>query len=261
MLWTALALALAVLLVVAIVCLVVPLEIGVRAPESGDLVRVKLRHAALSVDVWLPLDVVIHWIAGIAKPPPVSGHVFGVPLSDRTLAPVADGVASAISGFRSPKPEPPPEPKAPGRLDVWKKRAIAAAPGAAWDNIPRFRKAVAIDVLALDLDYGTGDPVTTGMIAGYLWQLAAVLPEPCYIRAEANWLEPMLRVEGEARVRIFPWRTIHAVLCLALAIVRAAWTASRAQPPTRQEPKETQSWPRIRTETPEAEAAPPSSPS
>lgn len=264
MLWIAIAAAGVIALAIAVVCLAVPLVISVRAPDSGDLFSVKVRHAALSVDLWLPLDVVLHWIAGIAEPPPIAGHIAGVPLPPRALAPVANQIAKTIAGRKEPAPAEDATPKPPGRFDVWKKRAIAATPEAAWDQLPRIKRAVVIEQLSFDLEYGTGDPVTTGMIAGFLWQLAAVLPEPCYIRAEAHWLEPRIRVEGEARVLIFPWRTIVAGLCLGLAVARSAWRASRAtgapQPPAA--PKETSSWPRIRTgtETP-AEAAPPSSPS
>lgn len=257
MLWAVVAL---VLLAVFVVCLVQPVSIGVRAPDQGDLATVRVRHPAVSLDVWLPLDTVIYWIAGIAEPPPISGHVAGIPIPQRALSPVAKAIAKQIAGILKPKPvgpEPPPEPKAPGRFDGVKKHVIAVAPKAAWETLPRFRKAVVIDVAVFDLAYGTGNPVTTALIAGYLWQLAAVLPEPCFIRAEANWMEPTLRAEGEARVLIFPWRTIVAVLCLLLAIARSAWKASRKQPPS----KEIDPWP-IRTETTAAAAAagPPSNP-
>lgn len=249
MFWAAFALIAFVVIALAWVCLVMPVVIEVRAPDDGDLFSLKVRHPALAIDVWLPLDVVLYWVAGRAEPPPIAGHVMGVPIPPRALQPVADAIAKAISGIGEPKPPAPPEPaKEPGRADAIKKHAIAAAPGASWRQLPRFRRAIVVDLCAFDLAYGTGDPVTNGWIAGYLWQLAAVLPEPCYIRAEVNWMEPTLRVKGEARLLIFPWRTIVAVLCLLLAITRGAWKASRNKAP-----KETDSWP-SRTET--AVAAP-----
>lgn len=249
-----------VLLAVAAICLAAPLVVTVRAPDDGDLLAVRLRHPAVSADVWLPLDVVLHWLAGIAEPPPISGHVAGIPLPQRALSPVANAIAKQVSGLRKPQDAPvPPEPapaRERGRFAALGTRLTAVAPKAAWESVPRFRKAIVIEVAAFDLLYGTGDPVTTGTIAGYLWQLAAVLPEPCYIRAEASWLEPALRVEGEARVLVFPWRTLVAVLCFLFAIARAAWKANRTQPPS----KEIESWP-SRTEATAAAAAPPSSPS
>jgi hypothetical protein len=247
---------LAVLAVLA-VCLLQPVSIGVRAPDDGDLLTLRVRHPAVSLDLWVPVDTVIHWLAGIPEPPPISGHIAGVPLPQRALAPVADAIAKQIAGLLRPKTEEPApvEPETAGRFDALKKHVIAAAPKAAWETVPRFRKAVVIELATFDLLYGTGNPVTTALIAGYLWQLAAVLPEPCYVRAEANWMEPALRAEGEARVLIFPWRTIVAVLCLLLAISHGAWKSSRRQPPS----KETDSWP-IRTETTAAAAAPPSNP-
>lgn len=253
--WTVLALLAFVVAAVAWVCLAVPLVVSVRAPDEGDLFSVKLRHAALSVDVWLPIDVVLHWVVGRAEPPPISGHVAGIPIPPRALAPVGEAIAKAIAGIGQPKPEKPPEPeKKPERFDAIKKHAIAAAPNAAWNTLPRFRRAVVIEIFAFDLLYGAGDPITNGLIAGYLWQLAAILPAPFYIRAEANWMEPTLKAKGEARILIFPWRTIVAVLCLLLAVTRGAWKATRNKPPS----KEIDSWP-IRTETPAVAA--PSNPS
>jgi len=242
---------------VAWVCLAIPLVVTIQAPDDGDVFSLKLRHPALAIDVWLPIDVVIHWIVGRAEPPPVSGHIAGVPVPRRALAPVADAIAKAIGRIGEPKTEPetlPAVPVKPGRFDVIKKHAIAAAPKAAWNTLPRFRRAIVIDVFAFDVVYGTGDPIANGLVAGFLWQLASILPAPCYIRAEANWMEPTLRAQGEARFRIFPWRTIVAVLCLLLAIARGAWKATRKKPPS----KETDSWP-IRTETPAVAA--PSNPS
>ena len=255
MFWTVLALIAFVLAALAWVCLAVPLVVSVVAPDDGDLGSVKLRHPALSVDVWLPLDVVLHWIVGRVEAPPIAGHVAGIPIPPRALQPVADAIAKAISGIGKPKPEKPAEPgKKPGRFDAIKKHAIAAAPRAAWDTLPRFRRALVIEIFAFDLVYGTGDPIANGLVAGFLWQLASVLPAPCYIRAEANWLEPTLRARGEARLLIFPWRTIVAVLCLLLAIARGAWKATRKKPPS----KEMDSWP-ITTEAPAVAA--PSNPS
>lgn len=256
--WVVLAIVAFVLASVTWVFLAAPLVVTVRAPDGPSLASVELRHPALSVDVWLPIDVVLHWLVGRAEPPPIAGHVMGIPLRPRALAPVADAAANAIVGFiRKKPPTPVPTAKKPGRFDAIKKRAIGAAPKAAWNTLPRFRRALVVEVCAFDVVYGTGDPIANGLIAGFLWQLAAVLPEPCYIRAQANWMEPTLRASGEARFLIFPWRTIVAVLCLLLAIARGAWKASRStKPPS----KEIDSWP-IRTETPAVAVAAPSSPS
>lgn len=254
-----------VLLAAAAVCFFAPLVVYVRAPDDGDIVSVELRHPAFHVDTWLPLDVVIHWLARIPEPPPVAGHVVGIPLKERALEPVIRKIAGVLSRRTEPEEEPeeapsvpalPPEEKKPGRFDAAKKHLIAAAPEAAWNSLPRFRRAIVTEVFAFDLDYGTGDPVTTGLLSGYLWQLAAILPEPAAVRAQAHWMEPTLRVEGEARLLIFPARTLWAALCLGFAIARGAWKASRRRPDT----KEKDRWP-TRTETPAAAVAPPSSPS
>ena len=256
---TALLVVALVLAAVAVVCLVMPVVVSVRAPDDGDLFSVELRHPAFHVDTWLPLDVVIHWLAKIAEPPPVSGHVLGIPLKERALEPVATWVADRLSGKKKDEepPEPAEEETRPGRFAAAKRHVLAAAPKAAWESLPRFRRAMAIEVFAFDLDYGTGDPVSTGMISGYLWQLAAVLPEPAAVRAQAYWMEPTLRVEGEARVLIFPARTLWAALCLGFAVARGAWKASRRPPDENQ--KETDRWPnRMETQAPAA-MAPPSS--
>ena len=98
MLWAIAGLVLLAVLAVFVVCLVQPVSIGVRAPDDGDLLSVRVRHPAVSLDLWVPLDTVIHWIAGIAEPPPIAGHVAGIPLPQRALAPVAELIAKQIAG-------------------------------------------------------------------------------------------------------------------------------------------------------------------
>ena len=268
MVWVAVIAALSIALLA--VCLAAPLVITARAPDDGDLVTVRVRHPAVSLDVWLPGDVVLHWLAGIPEPPPVAGEIAGIPVPRRALAPLARAAAGRAADLLTGRRPPPDEERAPASAEKapgsdrprgWfaavKRRLGAAAPGAAWRERARLVHVFRIERCEVDLDYGTGDPVTTGTISGYLWQLASVLPEPCVIRARAFWVEPKLRVEGEARILIFPWRACVAVLCLGFAVAKAAWKAGPAPP----DDKETDSWPiRTGTEAPAA-VAPPSSPS
>lgn len=267
---TALAVIALLLAAVAVVCLVTPVVIGVRAPDDGDVFSIELRHPAFHVETWVSLDQVIRWLARMPEPPPVSGHVLGVPLRERALDSIARKVGAMLARKKGAAKEEGAKADAevpklakpetvPGRFDAAKMHLMAAAPRAAWESLPRFRRAMAIEVFAFDLDYGTGDPATTGTIAGYLWQLAAVLPESSTVRAQAFWLEPTLRVEGEARLLIFPARALWAALCLAFATARGAWKASRRRPDENE--KEKDRWPnRMETQAPAA-MAPPSSPS
>ena len=206
-----------------------PLEIDLRAPDSGDLGTLKIEHAVVELEIWLPPDVALAWALGEAALPPIVGHVFGIPV-DRALvrrwmgrgsrgaarvrkarAPAGDAPRTATRVTRVDADRDPVAALLPDRL-----RAPAHVARAAWKKQKaRVKRAGRVEVFEVDLRYGTGNPAITGMLAGFFWELAASLPAPFALRAEADWTRLTVGFEGEARVIVFPWRALFAAVCLA----------------------------------------------
>ncbi len=207
-----------------------PIRVTLRAPDHGDVFALKVRHTALSADAWLGTDASYG----------ILGHVVGIPFDTRH-------VARLIRRWRSrPKDEQKDEPalEKPAKEGIpWGKVAL--------ERRGTVLKAFRIDLLEVDLEYGTGDPVSTGLISGALWQICMLLPEHARIDAEPCFTEERFHLEGEGRVSIFPWRVI--VAGLSLAIGGFTWRTRTA--------KATSSSPQSPASSPMAGAAPPPSPS
>ena len=183
-----------------------PVRVTLRAPDHGDPLVLKVRHAAVSFDAWIASDL------GYG----VVGHACGIPFDTRAVErAVRWGLArrkrrrDARAAELAAVPEaPPPREKALAKPRVpWGRLAL--------DELPRIKRIARVDVLSIDLEYGTGDPVSTGFVGAALWQLCAVLPEHARIHAEASFTEERFHLEGEARLEIFPWRALVAGLSLA----------------------------------------------
>ena len=222
----ALGVALALAACVLAVCLIAPLKIALEAPDEGDLAVLELRHPALSLDVWVPPEVALAWARKERRWPSVWGNVLGLPVRGR---PIEAWLAARKPRKKAKKDiaaakaaSPPPVPRSP------QERITAAIERATpWLDAARAERrlvarAAKLDVLELDLDYGTGDPASTALISGALWQLITYLPDHVAIRAQAAWTSAVFGVAGSARVRIYPGWTIVAGIALWLARKRAA---------------------------------------
>lgn len=215
-LWLALAIAVAVLAV----CLAAPLKIALEAPDEGDLAVLELRHPALSLDVWVPPEVALAWARKERRWPSIYGNVLGVPVRGR---PIEAWLAARPKREKRTKETvaPPPAPRSPQeRLTIAIERATP------WLDAARAERrlvarAAKLDVLELDLDYGTGDPASTALISGALWQLITWLPDHVAIRAQAAWTSVVFGFAGSARVRVYPGWTIAAAIALWIARKRA----------------------------------------
>jgi len=165
-----------------------PVRVTLRAPDHGDPLVLKVRHAAVSFDAWIASDL------GYG----VVGHACGIPFDTRAVErAVRWGLArrkrrrDARAAELAAVPEaPPPREKALAKPRVpWGRLAL--------DELPRIKRIARVDVLSIDLEYGTGDPVHAR------------------IHAEASFTEERFHLEGEARLEIFPWRALVAGLSLA----------------------------------------------
>lgn len=217
-------------------CVFAPVEIDVRAPDRGDLGTLKISHPAVELEIWLPPSVPLAWAFGELVLPSMSGHVIGIPVDralihrwlDRGLRLKAFLAKRSAARPKRPKPATPAAPKR--IVPVAKEQdALAAMLPArfqlpahvarvAWGKAkPRVVAAGKVELFEADLVFGTGEPAVTGLVCGVLWQVAALLPAPFRLTVEAHWAAFTLRIEGEARVLIFPWRAARAVLSLGLA--------------------------------------------
>ena len=254
-------------------CFVTPLRVAFRAPDGGDLFVLTVRHPAVNLEIWMPPAVPLMWAIGEPELPPMTGEILGIPIDRGTVTQwLSRGLRlrawrARRNAARARSDRPKPKVARKIRRVAREQDAFAAMlPGplqapahlarATWRRESRrMRASAAVEVFSVDLIYGTGDPATTGMLAGFFWQLAASLPEPYEFRATADWTGLRIAVEGEVRVAIFPPRALWAAVCFAFA----AWSEWRLLAPSVEEDR----WQSrtAGTETPtavEAEAAAPS---
>lgn len=219
----------------AVHLLMAPIAVSLRAPDAGDLFLLRVRHPAFALDLWLTPERALEMAAAgaleyvTASPPGrvtlgkmplpgILGHVAGVPFDSTTAAWLRDrGLAIHAWNARHPRKEP-------GKKG---KPADQRRTTSDWLRIlsevrPRLLEALRVERLEIDLEYGTGDPSTTGFVAAGIWQACALLPPPCRIHAQAYWAEPRFHVEGDGKVLFFPWRVGRAILSLWLAMRRKA---------------------------------------
>lgn len=234
---------------VGVWCFVTPMRVAFRAPDGGDLFVLTVRHPAVNLELWMPPAVPLMWAIGEPELPPMTGEIFGIPIDRGTVTQwLSRGLrlrswSARRNAARERSGKPKPKVARKIRRVAREQDAFAAMlPGplqapahlarATWRRESRrVRAAIAVEIFSVDLTYGTGDPATTGMLAGFFWQLAASLPEPYEFRATADWTGLRVAVEGEIRMAFFPPRALWAAVCFAFA----AWSEWRLLAPSVEE--------------------------
>lgn len=216
---------------VAVVCLFTPVSIAMRAPAElpggGEaLFLLEVRHPALLLDLSLDAATALGWVVGERKMPRFRAEVAGIRVREEWVEWAArkawaEVVARVAGKKKDPRQEEenvqaPPASKKPGVSKIELAREILGGVRTIGD----------VERLVLKVEFGTGDPATTGMaIAGLLF-LEPFLPEEAEIDLQPYWSELVVRIEGEGRAQLFPWRAVRAILSLALWRMRTGTAAA-----------------------------------
>lgn len=218
---------------VSVVCLSSPVKIAMQAPHGDELFLFEIRHPAVRVDLALDGATVLGWAVGERKMPRFRAEVMGIRVREVWVRWAArKGWAFALREIerrrRGPgntgKEEEKEEEK---EKEDGKARTLGIPKIALAREILRGVQTIGdVERLMLKIDFGTGDPATTGLVVAGLMFLEPFLPEEAEIAVQPYWSELVIRVEGEGRAQLFPYRAVRAVLSLALWRMRTGMAAT-----------------------------------
>ena len=131
-------------------------------------------------------------------------------------------VSFRVGPSGKPKPERKPKKKKRGKGGFGRVTHTGRTPGllpASLRLVRRSVKAFRVDNLAIDLRYGTGDPVTTGILLGpaRLAQSLVDRAPSAHVAIEPEWTDATLRGTASGAVRLTPIKLMAAGALFALS--------------------------------------------